>query len=167
MIPQNENNGIQRLERVISQVYNKGKLSLIRSFILIIIGKNIKLIFKLLNIPLQKPIGLYLLIRLFLNHDLRVCCYSLTARIQKLGAKGKSALDKQIVWPGPPICPMFVTYKDFCLQAALLVSTVCAQWKLPKLSLPRFVLLIQLVTTALSSSSLFLPLPLFLLPVFL
>lgn len=92
----------------------------VRSLILIIIGKNIRLIFKLLNIPLQKPIGLCLLIGLFLNHDLRVFCYSLTASIQKLGAKGKSALDKQIVWPGPPICPTFVTYKDFsCRQLCL------------------------------------------------
>lgn len=88
--------------------------------------------------------------RLFLNHDLRTSYYSFTVRIQKLSAKGKSALDKQIVWPRPPICPTFVTYKDFFPASnSAYANCLYAQWKLPKLSFPRFALLVQLITTVL------------------
>lgn len=73
-----------------------------------------------------KFIGLCLLIRLFLSHDLRISYYYLTVRFQKLSAKGKSALDKQIVWARPPICPAFVTYKDFsCKQLCLCQLFTC------------------------------------------
>lgn len=61
-----------------------------------------------------------------------------SVRVQKLRAKGKSALDKQIVWPRPSICPTFVTYKDFPASSSVYANCLYAQRKLPKLSSPRF-----------------------------
>lgn len=96
-------------------------------------------------------IGLCLLKRLVLNNGLRFFYYSLSVGSKKFSAKGKSALDKQIVWPRPPICPAFVTYKEFfSASSSAYVNCLHAQWKLPKLFLSQvFFLLIQLITTVL------------------
>lgn len=71
--------------------------------------------------------------------------------------QGKSALDKQIVWPRPPICPAFVTYKDFSCKHLCLCQLFICTMETSKAVTPRLALLTQLTDTVLGHSFFLLP----------